>query len=72
MKRYLLFSGLPFYPNGGWDDFINDFDTIEEALKTFTDDKDYSWREWYQIIDTKSKKEVKFGSITDLQKTHEQ
>jgi hypothetical protein len=33
MKRYLAFVGYAYYPNGGMDDFLGDFDTAEEAIK---------------------------------------
>lgn len=32
MKRYLAFYGSIYYPRGGMDDFIGDFDTEEEAI----------------------------------------
>jgi hypothetical protein len=38
MKRYLLFRGLDHYPHGGMQDFVKDFDSIDEArnhLKQF-------------------------------------
>ena len=31
MKRYLVFSYPQFYPNGGWGDLADSFDTPEEA-----------------------------------------
>lgn len=31
MKRYLLFAGSTYYASGGWNDFVEDFDTYEEA-----------------------------------------
>lgn len=31
MKRYLLFGGADYYPGGGMNDFMGDYDTIEEA-----------------------------------------
>lgn len=33
MKRYLVFYADAYYPLGGIDDFIGDYDTIEEAIK---------------------------------------
>lgn len=32
MKRYLAFYGDCFYPSGGMDDFIGDFDEKEDAI----------------------------------------
>jgi hypothetical protein len=31
LKRFLAFGGDNYYPGGGWDDFIGDYDTIEQA-----------------------------------------
>lgn len=31
LKHYLVFEYPDYYPSGGWNDFIGDFDTIEEA-----------------------------------------
>ncbi len=30
-KRFLLFAGDTYYPQGGWRDFIKSFDTYAEA-----------------------------------------
>lgn len=42
--KYLLFLGDNYYPSGGWDDFVNYFDTLYDAInhiKTF--DPDWKW-----------------------------
>jgi len=58
MKRYLLFYGSYYYPDGGWNDFEGDYDTVEEAMDDFilehSDD-------WYQIIDSTNGTMVKYG-----------
>lgn len=56
MKRYLLFGGNNYYPLGGWGDFKESFDSIEEA-KTVAEERIYSdceyWDlEWFHIVDT--------------------
>lgn len=33
MKRYWLFTFPTFYPSGGMDDFVNSYDTAEEAIQ---------------------------------------
>lgn len=49
MKRYLVFGGTNYAPSGGWDDFLGDFDTLEEAKKASAP----PWGcEWKQIVDT--------------------
>lgn len=41
LKRYLLFAFNDYYPAGGWDDFVESFDTIDEAKSMFmTTNKD--------------------------------
>lgn len=32
MKNYLAFYGYEFYPSGGMEDFIGDYDTLQEAI----------------------------------------
>ena len=56
--RYALFVGERYYP-GKWSDFIDYFDSIDEALiKTrstkYDDNDDY----WYQVVDLKTAKVV--------------
>jgi hypothetical protein len=46
MKRYLLFAGYQYYPRGGWTDFIDSFDTKEEA---FAETARY---DWCHVVDT--------------------
>ena len=31
MKNYLLFAGEDYYPDGGFKDFLGDFDSIDDA-----------------------------------------
>jgi hypothetical protein len=31
LKRYLVFAFDEYYPDGGWNDFRGDFDTLDEA-----------------------------------------
>lgn len=32
MKRFLLFKGDDYYPQGGFDDFVGSYDTVDEAM----------------------------------------
>ena len=50
MKRYLLFSCGSWEAQGGWCDFRNDFNTIEEAEKFLKSLKPYYQEEWH-IVD---------------------
>ena len=45
MKHYLLFCGLAYYPNGGWDDFHDSFDDLLDAVG-----KSRGW-EWAHVVD---------------------
>jgi hypothetical protein len=58
MKQFLLFAGDTYYPGGGWDDFVGDFETVEAARNAAA-----SCRDWWQVIDTATMKEVEFLAI---------
>lgn len=32
VKRYAVFCYAAYYPGGGWTDFVNSFDVLEEAI----------------------------------------
>jgi hypothetical protein len=53
MKRYLLFAGDNFYPEGGWNDYCGSFDTIDEAI----DYLNGNVVDWWHIVD------IKYGVI---------
>ena len=62
MKRYLIFLGLEYYPEGGMNDFLIDCDTLEECkiainkeIKTSNYKERYNWS---HIYDTETKKIV--------------
>ena len=53
MKRYLLFCGDEYYPQGGMKDLAGTYDTLAEALAAFEDwiaknckESDYTRDEW--------------------------
>jgi hypothetical protein len=48
MKKYLLFNYSNYYPAGGFNDFENSFDTIEQAFDFWESEELYCL---YQIID---------------------
>ena len=65
MKQYLAFYGDCYYPSGGMDDFVGDYDTKEEAieaiekahLKNRPDDK--VWESaWGNVWDSKDRIKV--------------
>lgn len=58
-KRYWLFSGARYYPNGGMDDFVGDFDTTEEAKASVTTTE--TGDQWAEIYDSETREPVFFG-----------
>lgn len=61
-KRYLLFYGDIYYPQGGMDDYKNSFDSLEEAVifvdtyinenkiyDTVQEEWEYRWAHVYDI-----------------------
>ena len=72
MKRYLVFCGENYYPYGGMEDFIGDYDTIDECqsilhsttivreiLEDDYDDGVVNYPEWSQIWDSVERKIIK-------------
>lgn len=61
MKQYLLFASPRYYPEGGWNDFCGDFDTLEDALLRLVDTEKYDsyFAEYWHIIDSRNMKCVK-------------
>ena len=60
MKRYLVFAGIDCYPGGGFNDFIESFESKQEALAKVEnmvgmdapDNIDTSFYcEWGQVVD---------------------
>ena len=54
LKRYIVFSGPEYYPSGGWGDFRQSFDTLDEA-KQWLDRYPADWKE---IIDLENPPEM--------------
>jgi hypothetical protein len=50
MKRYLLFAGPNYYPAGGADDLIGDFDTMVLVVKEIRDIR----ADWWNVLDTET------------------
>ena len=64
MKKYLAFYGAVYYPSGGMDDFIGDYETLEEAIQAINKKhKEDSYREtweyaWANVWNTEDRIEV--------------
>jgi hypothetical protein len=61
MKNYLVFYGDCYYPKGGMDDFIGDFETLPEAFTAIETERkkmlQYQER-WATIWSVKERKNV--------------
>jgi hypothetical protein len=53
MKRYLLFAYDIYYPSGGQDDVIGDYDSLDEAKEAI---KKNSHRDHYEILDLQDRR----------------
>jgi hypothetical protein len=54
IKRYAAFSGSNYYPDGGWDDFVGTYDTLEEArMAQRPNDND-----WQHVVDLETGEKV--------------
>jgi hypothetical protein len=52
MKRFLVFAGDAYYPEGGMNDFQEDFDTLEEARSFEAKIKEeFKSMEWIKCLD---------------------
>jgi len=52
-NKYVLFGWSSYYPNGGWDDMIGVYDSIDEAKAAFekaATEKPYKYENAGQII----------------------
>ena len=57
MKRYIMFGGETYYPRGGAEDYINEFDTIEECelyMSDIPEDIMMPFEEYYIADDSDS------------------
>jgi hypothetical protein len=61
MKRYLLFAYDRYYPSGGMNDFVGDFDTLDE-LKIAAKNKDVKYYDYIKYLDTETGEQ---GTIKD-------
>lgn len=50
MKRYLLFTGDNYYPSGGWDDFVDSFDSLPDALAALG--AHGRKMDWFHVVDS--------------------
>jgi len=59
MKRFLVFFGSQYYPGGGMNDFMDDYDTLDEAIKEIEKRAEGDWMYyWGHIWDSETRIEV--------------
>ena len=66
MKRYLVFLGQIYYPQGGMYDLEGSFDKLEEAIDFVAKEigPDRLSHMWFQIVDSKT-----WEILTDIEYT---
>lgn len=72
MKRFILFAGETYYPQGGMKDLQGSFDTLQEALDKALELANYKeWKpevglpiDWYHVLDSHSWIIVYKGKVT--------
>ena len=52
--RYIIFAGYIYYPSGGWQDFFDSVDTLEEAKRSY--ENGIKTKGWAHIVDMKDNK----------------
>lgn len=53
MKRFLLFCGSNYYPDGGWHDYAGDFETLDQATTEAERSTSFDHRfDWWHVVDT--------------------
>lgn len=50
MKQFALFRGHVHYPSGGWADYVDSFDSKEEAVQGLKHDE-LEARGWWHVVD---------------------
>jgi len=60
MKNYLAFFGSDYYPSGGMNDLLGDFDTLDDAIEAIQKEKSNSkyGDVWAHVFSIKDNKEV--------------
>lgn len=58
MKRYWLFAGHNYYPSGGMEDFVGDFDSLKDAKHSVLPEIKRSAYHWAHVFDTETREIV--------------
>jgi hypothetical protein len=68
MRRFLVFSGDKYYPSGGWGDYRDSADTLDEAIQLANGRFNLSPGQrcdWAHIVDTTIMEVVSVGRHQD-------
>lgn len=60
-KKYLVFAFEQYYPRGGFSDFKNSYDTIEEAQAEGRKQIKKYYQDYVQIIDRDTLEQIEFS-----------
>ena len=52
LKQYLLFMGEADYPEGGWEDYVCDGDSVKELVLAVANSDHGGESTWWHIVDT--------------------
>jgi hypothetical protein len=71
MKRFLLFAGSSFYPDGGMSDFVDSFDSVKEAILHVNVEDDLDSVDWIQVVDIAGDEPtILYGGENSLDNNH--
>ena len=57
--RFIAFAGDDYYPQGGWNDFLGGFDSIQDAVEELARMQSV---DWWHVVDVSTGKIVKKSS----------
>lgn len=66
MNKYLVFHGTSYYPNGGWNDFVGCYESLDDAISVCNILIGDSNSEWAQIVDVETFSLVKLVGNNEL------
>ena len=52
--RYIIFAGAQYYPSGGWEDYFDSANTLEEAKRSY--ENGIEKKGWAHIVDMENNK----------------
>lgn len=62
--RYIIFSNGYYYPIGGWEDFFDTADTLDEAKRIY--EEALKVNDWAHVVDITNKKIIYNSWVKDM------